>query len=236
MPNCIPPIVAAWMPVGDRGNDRLCRAVVPGGRLMAGVASTRASFCWRLRVRKAALVLLSAATLVAGFWFDIAPAQAQMHDLPAASAARQAQAHSAREGRKGADAAAGDRDALRLHQQARLGGRQRADLSSGHDARGRPADLRRNGKAVARRRQRADDRARRPDHLFRRDGSERRLPRRLRRLAAPRHRRRDPDGGGARRPFRRQLHRLPLERLHRLRALQGRPQEAADSGRSRRRA
>ena len=49
---------------------------------MAGVASTRASFCWRLRVRKAALVLLSAATLVAGFWFDIAPAQAQIMSFP----------------------------------------------------------------------------------------------------------------------------------------------------------
>ena len=48
---------------------------------MAGVASARAS-CWRLRVRKTALVLLSAATLVAGFWFDIAPAQAQIMNFP----------------------------------------------------------------------------------------------------------------------------------------------------------
>ena len=78
----IPPIVAAWMPAGGRRDDRICCAAVPGGRLMAGVASTRASSCWRLRVRKAALVLLSAATLVAGFWFDIAPAQAQLMIFP----------------------------------------------------------------------------------------------------------------------------------------------------------
>ena len=45
------------------------------------------------------------------------------------------------------------------------------------------------------------DRARRPDHLCRRDGPERRFPRRLRRLAASRHRRQDPHGGGARRPL-----------------------------------
>jgi LPS-assembly protein len=49
---------------------------------MAGAASARASSCWRLRVRKTALVLLSAATLVAGFWFDIAPAQAQIMTFP----------------------------------------------------------------------------------------------------------------------------------------------------------
>ena len=49
---------------------------------MAGAASARASSCWRLRVRKTALVLLSAATLVAGFWFDIAPAQAQLMSFP----------------------------------------------------------------------------------------------------------------------------------------------------------
>ncbi len=44
------------------------------------------------------------------------------------------------------------------------------------------------------------------------------------RLDTPRQ---DPDGGGARRPLQRQLHRLPQRRLHRLRALQGRSQEAA---------
>jgi LPS-assembly protein len=49
---------------------------------MAGVASARASSCWRLRVRKTALVLLSAATMVAGVWFDVAPAQAQLMTFP----------------------------------------------------------------------------------------------------------------------------------------------------------
>ena len=97
---------------------------------MAGVASTRASFCWRLRVRKAALVLLSAATLVAGFWFDVAPAQAQIMTFPQRPQRVKPKPIPRATGRKGADAAAGDRGAVRLHQQARLGGRQRADLSS----------------------------------------------------------------------------------------------------------
>ena len=212
-----------------RRDDRICRAAVPGGRVMAGVASTRASSCWRLRVRKTALVLLSAATLVAGFWFDIAPAQAQIMTFPQRPQRVKPDAHAAREGRKGADAAAGDRGAVRLHQQARLGGRQRAGLSSAA-RRSKPTRLiyDENDQAAARRRQRAADRARRPDHLCRRDGPERRFPRRLRRLAAPRHRRRDPHGGGARRPLRRHTSPSSTRRLHRLRALQGRSQEAAD--------
>lgn len=49
---------------------------------MAGAASARASSCWRQRVRKTALVLLGAATLVAGWGFDIAPAQAQLMSFP----------------------------------------------------------------------------------------------------------------------------------------------------------
>ena len=32
----LPPMMAAWMPAGDRRHDRICRVVVPGGRLMAG--------------------------------------------------------------------------------------------------------------------------------------------------------------------------------------------------------
>ena len=58
-------------------------------------------------------------------------------------------------------------------------------------------------------------------------GSQRRLPRRLRRFAARRYRRADADGRDARRPLQRQLHRLRKRRLHRLRALQGRSEEAA---------
>jgi LPS-assembly protein len=48
---------------------------------MAGAAGTRAS-TWRKRVRPSALVLLSAATFVAGCWLDIAPAQAQIMTFP----------------------------------------------------------------------------------------------------------------------------------------------------------
>src|SRR6185295_13519793 len=61
----------------DRRDDRVCRPPVPGGRLMAVVASTRKS-SWRSRVKQSALVLLSAAAFVAGCWLDIAPAEAQM--------------------------------------------------------------------------------------------------------------------------------------------------------------
>ena len=46
-------------------------------------------------------------------------------------------------------------------------------------------------------------------------------------FAARRHRRRDANGGDARRPLQRQLHRFRERRLYRLRALQGRSQEAA---------
>ena len=67
----------------------------------------------------------------------------------------------------------------------------------------------------------------RQDHLRRDHGSVGRLPRRLRRLAAPRRARPDPHGCRARRALERQLHRLPQRRLHRLRALQGRSEEAA---------
>ena len=52
---------------------------------MAGTASVRASSClslWRRRVTKPALILLSAATIVAGLSFDIAPAQAQIMTFP----------------------------------------------------------------------------------------------------------------------------------------------------------
>ena len=48
---------------------------------MAGAAGTRASM-WRKRVRPSALVLLSAATFVAGCWLSIAPAQAQIMSFP----------------------------------------------------------------------------------------------------------------------------------------------------------
>ena len=45
----------------------------------------------------------------------------------------------------------------------------------------------------------------------------------------------DPHGGGARRPHQRRVHGVPERRLHRLRAVQGRPEESRRSGRSRRR-
>jgi len=48
---------------------------------MAGASGTRASM-WRKRVKRSALVLLSAATFVAGCWLAIAPAQAQIMDFP----------------------------------------------------------------------------------------------------------------------------------------------------------
>ncbi|MEA3025180.1 MAG: LPS-assembly protein [Alphaproteobacteria bacterium] len=48
---------------------------------MVGCAPTRAS-SWRKRVKQSALILLSTATIVAGCWLDIAPAQAQMMTFP----------------------------------------------------------------------------------------------------------------------------------------------------------
>ena len=53
----MPPMVAAWMPVVIGAHDRLCRAAVSGGRLMAGAASTRSS-SWRKRVKQSVAVLL----------------------------------------------------------------------------------------------------------------------------------------------------------------------------------
>ncbi len=51
---------------------------------MAGMASARSSFLseWRRRVRQSALVLLGAATLVAGVSFAATPAQAQLMQFP----------------------------------------------------------------------------------------------------------------------------------------------------------
>jgi LPS-assembly protein len=48
---------------------------------MVGVATTPAS-SWRKRVKQSVLILLSAATIVAGCWFDVAPAQAQIMQFP----------------------------------------------------------------------------------------------------------------------------------------------------------
>ena len=48
---------------------------------MVGDTTTRAS-SWRKRVKQSVLILLSTATIVAGCWFDIAPAQAQIMKFP----------------------------------------------------------------------------------------------------------------------------------------------------------
>ena len=48
---------------------------------MVGGTTTRASL-WRKRVKQSGLILLSAAAIVAGGWFDIAPAQAQLMTFP----------------------------------------------------------------------------------------------------------------------------------------------------------
>ena len=116
---------------------------------------------------------------------------------------------------------------LRLHEQARLRGRQRPDLPRRRDPRSQQGHLRPDHQAPARRGQRPADRAGRQDHLRRDHESQRRFPRRVRRFAAARFARPDPHGGDPRRPHRRQLHRVPERRLHRLRAVQGRPEEAA---------
>ena len=46
-----------------------------------GGTTTRASL-WRKRVKQSGLILWSAAAIVAGGWFDIAPAQAQLMNFP----------------------------------------------------------------------------------------------------------------------------------------------------------
>ena len=76
-------------------------------------------------------------------------------------------------------------------------------------------------------RQRPPDRGGRQDHLRADHRSQRRLSRRLRRFAAARNRRRHALCRGPRRPRQRQLHGAAKRRLHRLRALQGRSEEAA---------
>ena len=81
----LPPMMAAWMPAAIGAMTGFVVLVVPGGRLMAGGATTRASL-WRKRVKQSGLILLSAAAIVAGCWFDIAPAQAQLMTLPGAAA------------------------------------------------------------------------------------------------------------------------------------------------------
>ena len=48
---------------------------------MVGGTTTRASL-WRKRVKQSGLILWSAAAIVAGCWFDIAPAQAQLMNFP----------------------------------------------------------------------------------------------------------------------------------------------------------
>ena len=98
---------------------------------------------------------------------------------------------------------------LRLHQSPGRRGRQRPDLLQRLDHRGRQGHLRPEDQASARRRQHPPDRCRRQDHLRQHHGSERRLPRRLRRFAARRHRRPDAHGRVARRPHQRQLHGVP---------------------------
>ena len=93
--------------------------------------------------------------------------------------------------------------------------------------RSRQGHLRPEDQAAARRRQCPAHRGRRQDHLRRDHRSHRRLPRRLRRFAPARGSRPDALRRHARRPHRRQLHGVPKRRLHRLRGLQGRPEEAA---------
>ena len=137
-------------------------------------------------------------------------------------------ADAASRGAQDADARSRRGDQLRLHQRARLGRRQRADLLRRLDARSRQGDLRPEDQAAACRGQCPPDRSRRHGHLRRDHGSERRLSRRLRGFAAPRRPRADPLRRRARRALGRQLHRLPERRLHGLRGLQGRSQEAAE--------
>jgi LPS-assembly protein len=48
---------------------------------MVGDTTTRAS-SWRKRVKQSVLILFSAATIVAGGWYDIAPAEAQIFTFP----------------------------------------------------------------------------------------------------------------------------------------------------------
>ncbi len=125
------------------------------------------------------------------------------------------------------DARAGGRGRLRLQQQSRLRGRQCPAVLQRHQRRSRQGDLRPEDQAAARRRQHPHDGCRRQDHLCQRHGSERRLPRRLRRFAAGRHRRCHAHGRDAVRPLQRQLHGVRERRLHGLRPLQGRSEEAA---------
>src|SRR5262249_55271833 len=62
---------------GDRQHDRIRSASVPGGRLMAVVASARAS-SWRQRIERTGVVLLGVMALAAACGADIASAQAPL--------------------------------------------------------------------------------------------------------------------------------------------------------------
>ncbi len=139
-----------------------------------------------------------------------------------------AQAAAATAARAGSDARARRGDQLRLHQRARPGRRQRPDLLRRLDARGQQGDLRPEDQAAACGGECSADPSRRHREPRRDHGSERRLPRRLRGFAARRCARADPLRRHARRAIGRQFHRIPQRRLHRLRAMQGGSQEAAE--------
>ena len=155
---------------------------------MAVSASARPPLL-RRRFRFGACFALAAATFGVGCWLDVAPARAQTNLLQFPDSARTASEASERRATNdaAADARAGDRDPLRLHEQARLRGRQRPDLLRRLDPRSRQGHLRPDDQAAARRGQRPPDRARRQDHLWRDHEPQRRLPRRFRRFAAARH-------------------------------------------------
>src|SRR5262249_40988347 len=126
-------------------------APLPGGRVMARAAThSRLS---RRRSWWAALVIFAAVVTVVAGSAGGAPAPGPLPAItPPAEAARQARTIA------GADARSRRGDQLRLHQRARLGGRQRSTLFWQLHARSRPGDLRPENQAAACRRKCAADR------------------------------------------------------------------------------
>ena len=127
---------------------RICRAVAPGGRI---VASSVPSQCVRLtrsrpgepRVPRSAARLRRVFFVCAGA--TVGPGRRQPAAFPATAAGAEGAAAAIRR----ADARAGGGDQIRLHEQHRIRGRQRPDLLQRHDRRSRRGHLRPKDQAVA---------------------------------------------------------------------------------------
>ena len=221
--------------------DRFHCAAVPGGRVMTGLRSTRPPMRRRLVRPWRGAGLRRRRPRAAGRRRHVcgrAGVGAEPEFPAAAGAEKIADRHRAAKspGEKQMLVQA-TRDQLRLRQSSRHRGRQRADLLRRlHAARPTRSVYDQKTKRLHAEGNVRLTEAGRQGHLRRHHGTERRLSRRLRRFAAPRHAGSDAHRGARADRTERQLHRLAQRRLHRLRGRARTIRRSRRSGRSRRRA